>query len=100
MGKNKAFSKEFKEGAMKLVTEEGLTYGQASSDLGIAQITLKKWLQSYRKENSLESSGVITLDEKAELLRLRKEVHTLRMERDILKKATAILSQNQLSGAR
>lgn len=100
MSKKRSFSKEFKESAVKLVIEEGLTVGQTSSDLGIAQITLKKWLQIYRREQSVETGGTTREEDKSELSRLRKEVHTLRMERDILKKATAILSQNQLTGAK
>lgn len=86
MNKRK-FSNEFKNNAVKLVTEQGLTTKQAANDLGIGISTLDKWLKQHRENQS--GGPVITESELAELKRLRKECQTLRMERDILKKAAA-----------
>lgn len=86
MPRNK-FSPEFKSQAVKLVKEQGLSVKQAAYDLGIGQSTLDKWIKLER----LKASGApeITESELTELKKLRKENHTLRMERDILKKAAA-----------
>jgi transposase len=86
MPRNK-FSPEFKSQAVKLVKEQGLSVKQAAHDLGIGQSTLDKWIKLER----LKASGApeITESELTELKKLRKENHTLRMERDILKKAAA-----------
>lgn len=86
MGKRK-FSNEYKESAVKLVTEQGLSTKQAASDLSIGMSTLDKWLKQYRLSQA--GAPVITESELTELKRLRKEIQTVRMERDILKKAAA-----------
>lgn len=91
--KRRKFSQEFKEQAVKLVTEQGLSVGQASSDLGVGESTLSKWVGDYRQNN--QGAKEMTISEREELKQLRKDVHILRMERDVLKKATAIFSKMQ-----
>ena len=81
----KRFTEEYKKEAIKLVKEGGLSVNRAAKDLGIGDSTLGKWLR-VAAENSPEP---LTLNEKEELRELRKEVNQLRMERDILKKASA-----------
>lgn len=91
--KRRQFTSEFKAEAVKLVTEQGLSVGQASKDLGIGESTLSKWVQNYRENN--QGDSVLTISEREELKQLRKENHILKMERDVLKKATAIFSKMQ-----
>ena len=90
------YSEEFKAEAVKLVLEQGLAPAQAARDVGIASSTFDKWLKEARAK---QEPNTITEDEKAELKRLRKEVHYLKMERDILKKATAYFSRTSLPDA-
>lgn len=87
------YSEEYKEESVRLVTDQGLSISQAATDLGIGKSTLDKWVRVYRS-NQKPGEEQLTESEKAELKRLRKEVHTLRMERDILKKATAYFAKN------
>lgn len=87
------FSDEFKAEAVRLVLEQGLTPAQAAKDLGIGESTLGKWLSAKRVDVQPES---LSESEKAELKRLRRENSVLRMERDILKKATAFFSKSSL----
>ncbi len=87
------FTDEFKAEAVRLVFEQGMTAAQASRDLGICQTTLDRWVRSRRTEGT---PGGLIEDEKAELKRLRRENAVLRMERDILKKATAFFSKSSL----
>lgn len=91
MPQNK-FTEEFKIEAIKLVKEQGLSTAQVASDLGVGKSTLDKWVRYNKAPNG--SAETISESEKEELKRLRKENHTLRMERDILKKATAFFSKN------
>jgi transposase len=91
--KRRKFTPEFKEQAVKLVMEQGLSVYQASNDLGIGESTLSKWVGEYRQNK--QGGEEISISEKEELKQLRKEVHILRMERDVLKKATAIFSKMQ-----
>lgn len=90
------FSKEFKAEAVKLVLEQGVPPAQAARDLGLGSSTLDKWL---RDAKARQLPDAVTEDERAELKRLRKEVYNLRMERDILKKATAYFSRTLLPDA-
>lgn len=84
---SKKFSPEFKSEAVKLVLQEGVSITQASKDLGIGHSTLQRWVSSNDSIDNLD------LNEKDELKHLRKEVKKLRMERDILKKATAFFAK-------
>ena len=83
------FSDEFKEEAVKLITEQGYKVSEASRNLDINASMLRRW----QRELSPESDGSIDAVEKAELLRLRNENKTLRMEREILKKAAAFFAK-------
>ena len=87
------FSEEFKAEAVRLVLDQGLAPGQAARDLGVGQSTLDNWVRAAREA---QQPGALTVDEKAELKRLRRENSVLRMERDILKKATAFFSKSSL----
>lgn len=90
MSKRK-YTKEFKQEAVKLVLEQGLTASQASSDLGIKVTTLHTWLKKA-KNGTLDPLSPANMDID-EMKRLRKEVAVLKQERDILKKATAFFAK-------
>lgn len=81
------FSEEFKIEAVKLVTEQGAKVAQAARNLGIADGQLRRWIDKY--------SQIDDATQNEELTRLRAEVKQLRMERDILKKATAFFASEK-----
>ena len=85
----KSYTKEFKEEALALLSEQGYSVQEAASALGITTSLLYSWKQKHEElENSTASP-----DEKAELKALRKEVKQLRMEKEILKKARAFFAK-------
>jgi transposase len=90
MAKRRLYTDEFKREAVKLVTEQGYTQAEAARSLGIHANLLRNW----RRKFTLEMEGTETMSEteQQELQRLREEVRRLRMERDILKKATAFFA--------
>jgi transposase len=88
------FSPEFKEGAVRLVLDEGKTIGAVARDLDLTPSALGLWVRQARADRTKGKTGLST-EERAELGRLRKEVRELRMERDILKKATAFFAKSQ-----
>ena len=90
MKKRKAYSKQFKIDAVKLVIEQGYKLSEAARNLGIHPGVLGRWQQQNEAEgtDAFPGKGNMT-PEKEELYRLRKENKRLRMEREILKKATA-----------
>ncbi len=85
----RTYTKEFKEEAIGLITEQGYSVAQAADALGVSQNLLYTWKQ---KADELNNSSV-NADEKTELMALRKEVKQLRMEKEILKKASAFFAK-------
>ena len=81
--KNKSYSKAFKEEAVALITEQGYSVAEAAKAVGIRTNQLYRWKQ---EQEALKSDSMLSADDKAELVRLRKEVKQLRMEKEILKK--------------
>ena len=90
--KRRTHSEEFKREAVKLVTEQELSVAAAARNLGIHPNLLRNWKQRFEAENETDS---ISEDERMEIARLRAENRRLRMERDILKKATAFFANEK-----
>jgi len=88
----KPYPDEFKQEALKLVREQGLTRRQVADDLGVDIETLRRWIREQAAV-SPSTQAPTPAPPAAELARLRREVEQLRMERDILKKALGIFSQ-------
>src|SRR5437588_8261974 len=84
----RTFTKEFKLEAVQLVKTSNKPLAQIARDLGIADSTLHHWRQLFAEhgEQAFPGSGHQTAQEE-EIRRLKREVETLRQERDILKKA-------------
>ena len=93
MGKRRRFSPEFKLEAVKLATEGGMSVAQAARDLGIYETSLRRWIKQHEVDQGRGPAGALTTDERAELAKLRRENRQLRMEREILKKATAFFAK-------
>jgi transposase len=92
----RSFTEEFKAGAVRLVLEEGKSVGAAARDLDLTESSLRNWVEQARADRGTGKPGALTSDERAELGRLRKDVRELRMERDVLKKATAFFAKDHL----
>ena len=93
-GKRRVYTDEFKFDAVRLVLEEGLTKAETSRRLGVNQNSLGKWVKAFRqdRENAFPGKGRQT-PEQEEIKRMREEIRQLKMERDILKKATAFFAK-------
>ena len=86
----KQYPKEFKDEAVALVLEQGYSVPEAAKSLGVATNMLYRWKEKV--EQQLEGK-ILVEDERAELKRLRKENKELRMEKEILKKASAFFAK-------
>ena len=91
--KRRSYTREFKAEAVRLVTEEGYTMAEAARSLGIHANLLTNWKRKMETEAEAASNSSLNGEEKEELRRLRAENKRLRMERDILKKATAYFAK-------
>ena len=87
----RSHSEEFKREAVRLVVEQGQSVARTARDLGIHENLLRTWKRKYTDgpDESLSES------DQMELSRLREENRRLRMERDILKKATAFFANEK-----
>ena len=83
------FDRDFREGAVRLVRETGKPIAQVARDLGVNEGTLGNWVNSDRRRRD-GGDGQLTEEERAELVRLRKENAELMMERDVLKRSVAL----------
>ena len=83
--KRRSYTEDFKREAVALVTEQGYKVSEAARSLGINSNQLQRWKQAFAEEASGTRLGA---DEREELKRLRKENRMLRMEKEILKKAS------------
>jgi transposase len=82
--------------------EQGLPLAVAARQLAIPKGTLSTWVEKAREGGPevLKSHGKPVSDVVAENSRLKKELAEARMERDILKKATAYFAKELLPGTR
>ena len=86
----KRYPVSFKEEAVALVVEQGYSVAGAAKSLGIRANQLYDWKAKLEAEQAGE---ILSTDEREELKRLRKEVKNLRMEKEILKKASAFFAK-------
>lgn len=90
----KKFSEEYKLEAVKLVEEQGLKSSEVSKDLEIGKSTLDKWIKLYR---STKPKSLNSINEQEELRQLKAENHKLKLERDLLKRATVFFATSRLN---
>ena len=88
----RSFTEEFKAGAVRLVLDEGKTVSQVGRDLDVSQSVVGNWVKQARADRSNGKTG-LTTEERSELVKLRREVRELRLQRDILKKAAAFFAR-------
>lgn len=96
------FTREFKEEAVKMVIDSGLSQPEVCRRLSLSGSTLARWVVQARRKGGLATSrkqNPVTEGE-MELARLRRENAELKMERDILKNATAYFARESLKGTR
>jgi len=96
------YTKEFREEAVKLVTEEKLSLPEAARWLSLPPSTLGNWVKAYKAGRLGEVGKAYRplTDVEMELARTKKELADVKMERDILKKAAAYFAKESLPGTR
>jgi transposase len=93
--KKKKYSREFKLAAVKKVLEQGLSCREVAHSLGINDNLIYYWRKAFEKDGTLEREVHQSPSMQAELNRLREENRQLKMEREILKKATAFFAKEK-----
>lgn len=94
-GKRGRYTLEFKQEAVRLV-ESGQNMAEAARTLGVVEQTLSNWVKAHRAGMLKDTSGRKQVTaEQMEISRLRAELARVKMERDILGKATAFFAKGQ-----
>lgn len=92
----RTFTREFKREAVRLANESNLPMSQVARQLGIHRNVLASWRKEMAKLGDKAFVGdPVGAAVEDELEQLRREVKLLQQERDILKKALAIISREQ-----
>ena len=89
----KRYTAEFKAGPVRLVLDEGRAATAVAKSLGLKPNSVQKWVQQARIDRGQGRGDQLTNSEKEEFAKLRKENRELRMERELLKKATAFFAK-------
>jgi transposase-like protein len=87
-------SPEFRRRAVELARLREKPIAQVAKDLGIAESGLRRWMKQADIDEGKQEG--LTSDERAELVRLRREKRTLEMEIEILKRASAYFARENV----
>jgi transposase len=90
MKQRKQYTKEFKQSAVRLVTEQGRSISDAATSLAIPAWSLSRWVRAAKEDSqeAFRGNGNRTTQEQ-EIVELRRRVKQLEEEKEILKKAAA-----------
>ena len=92
--KRRSFTAEQKADAVRMVREVG-NLAEVARRLDLTESSLARWVKQAEIDEGHGPEGALTTDERDELRRLRREVRTLEMEREFLKKAAAFFAKEQ-----
>jgi len=86
------YTSEFKDEAVRQVTEKGHSVQEVAARLGVSSHSLYKWVKGVRPEKDEKRADEL-LEAKKQILKLRAELRRVQEERDILKKAAAYFAR-------
>ena len=96
------YTKEFREEAVKMVMDGGMSLPEAARRLSLPPSTIGNWVKAHKagKLGDIGKTQRPLTDLEMELARVKKELAETRMERDLLKKAAAYFAKESLPGTR
>ncbi|MCP3900922.1 transposase [Marisediminitalea aggregata] len=99
--KRRSFSPEFKLEAAQLVVDQGYTIREAAEAMNVSKTTLENWIRQLKSERSgkTPASKALTPEQKR-IQELEKQLRKVEQEKEILKKATALLMSDSLNNSR
>jgi transposase len=97
----RTFSPEFKLEAAQLVIDQNYTLKAACDAMGVGKSTMEYWVRQLREERQGKTPAASAITpEQRRIQELEKQVRRLETEKEILKKATALLMSDSLSSSR
>ena len=91
------FSSEFRLETAQLVVDQGYSNREAAEAMGVGYSTIGKWVKQLREERSGKSPLASPMTpEQVEIRELKKRIERIELEKEILKKATALLMSDSM----
>lgn len=99
--KRATYSAAIKLETAQLVVDQGYTQEEAAKAMGVGKSTVSKWVNQLKQERNGQSPTASPLTpEQIEIRELKKHIQRIELEKDILKKATALLMSDSLNNSR
>lgn len=96
MTTRRKFTPEYRREAAHLVIDTGRPIAHVARELGVGEQLLGRWVHQERARldgpTPVDPQGELDTNERAELARLRREVHELRADNEFLGKAAAFFA--------
>ena len=89
----RTFTDEFKQSAVDLVVKQGYSFRAAAEAVNVSSRSLREWHEKLAPQPELCGDDASVDELQAEIKRLRKQLQSAEMEREILKKATAYFAK-------
>src|SRR5256885_17270679 len=93
--KRRAFTREFKAEAVRLVRESGKSVPTVARELDLTETALRSWVRQAGIDAGRGAPGGLTTAEREGLGGLRREKRTLPVERGILKKEAGLFAEGE-----
>ncbi len=97
----RTFTQDFKLEAAQLVVEQGYSIRQAAEAMNVGKSTMDKWVRQLKNEHQgiVSKASPLTPDQR-KIRDLEKRIKRIEMEKEILKKATALLMSDSMNNLR
>ena len=92
----RVFNDEYKQQVLELIRAGDKSVSQICRELDLTESSVRKWIKTDQSTNGIMTQNSLSETDQQELVRLRTENKRLKMERDILKKATAFFAKESL----
>jgi transposase len=97
MKSNKVYSVEFKIDTANLVIKQGYSTREASEATGAGATAIRRWVTQLRQETEgITPTATAMTPEQKRIQELEARIKKIEWEKDILKKATALLMQDNI----
>ncbi len=99
--RRRTFSADFKLEAAQLVVDQGYTVKAACEAVGVGKSTMEYWVRQLREERGGKTpKGTALTPDQRRIQELERKLRRVEEEKEILKKATALLMSDSLSNFR
>jgi len=97
----RTFTQDFKLEAAQLVLDEGYSIREAATAMNVGKSTMDKWVRQLKSERSGTANhpNALTPDQR-KIQALEKRIKQIELEKEILKKATALLMSDSMNNLR